>query len=103
MSHHRPTFPSRDPDGNAGLWCYTSDSAKRWDECLPLDPGAELLSSPAYALSWQQALGKGLGSDEKDVGIGKISLSPAPGTAFAELSPGTVFAERFSTAVRRSR
>ena len=27
----------RNPDGEAGIWCYTTDRRKRWEYCKPLN------------------------------------------------------------------
>lgn len=26
----------RNPDGNSGIWCYTTDPKKRWEACDPV-------------------------------------------------------------------
>ena len=31
----------RNPDGNKGIWCYTEDKTKRWEDCSPIPSGWE--------------------------------------------------------------
>ena len=31
----------RNPDGNKGIWCFTEDKNKRWEECSPIPSGWE--------------------------------------------------------------
>ena len=40
----------RNPNGhNVGLWCYTTDSSKRWDYCdIPLCPGMRITFTVVY-------------------------------------------------------
>ena len=35
----------RNPDGEASIWCYTTDPAKRWEYCDPVD--FKILNKPS--------------------------------------------------------
>jgi hypothetical protein len=36
----------RNPDGHKGIWCYTTDPKKRWEDCKPLDCDAGPVEEP---------------------------------------------------------
>ena len=51
----------RNPAGDAGIWCYTTDPAKRWDYCAPLNVGQPPLFSALRPCLCAAAIGRALG------------------------------------------